>query len=298
MTFFFLRALGLAMAFFLLAGHQSTAPGPDCQDRYAAYFPKPADPIKTLRVNFVFLQNPAGTGNFQADKPEHRAFLDEVVSIMNRYWAAPSTGSCYQGDCPPLPDTRIRVAVDYLFIKDPTWNNDGNNCIDGCANLAICDEFLQGIDERIRASSKHEAINVFFTNSASSYARMLRGDCQAPMSRTSCSMYPRANPDLDTKIHMVDLYLDYLHKSTDCPRTMFPNNKTEEYVNWGKLETAKFVNHELGHALGLGHVRCPDNLMKGPGQFQTALNPHQIGRMHYCLSTMNVQKYLRSYARE
>ena len=58
------------------------------------------------------------------------------------------------------------------------------------------------------------------------------------------------------------------------------------------LETAKFVRHELGHALGLGHVSCPSNLMKGPGVFQKSLNPTQIGRMHYCLETMNVKQYV------
>ena len=88
--------------------------------------PTELTPIKTIRLNFIFLHQDDGTGNFFSDineYNEHEQFFNDVLAHLNNLYSNINTN--IQGCPPTYSDTRIRFEItNKIHISNSYyWNN-------------------------------------------------------------------------------------------------------------------------------------------------------------------------------
>ena len=293
------------------------------------FFPMPDDPIKTVRLNFIFLQRPgdeaAGIGGYHLSNPNHLALWTDVVAYMNEtmghFEVQYDASDCSWNE---YVDTRIRFAVDMLNIEDAYyWNNENGyssgNSASNCTGTDICpntdtwyainlhDDINNSVDECSRS------INVFFTENETEYENVINGLAYESCA-TSCSKYPN-NPQTSTpnlRVNMVDKYIR-LQGFIDWGNTSdiwvwdwdadVPNTTRHEMVR----DYGNHILHELGHSFDLPHTNnssqwpFPEsscNLMCNTGYCTTddthpySLTEIQLKAMHKALSVKTTREYV------
>lgn len=269
------------------------------------------EPIKYIRVNFVFLRKNDGTGGFQQNNQDHQQYINDMITNLNHiYSTIPSSydANCYNGAYGLYSDSRIRFDVNVMYINDSAYWDNHNKVSDPLSS----NFYLNALDDQIVQSSQEPAINVFFTEDEPAYENIVvNQNCPWPenigFSSVSHSEPPIIeNFSLNQQVHMRNKFVKY-YWMMNC--VVDNNFQHPDYVNdpptaevvYGWMNLGRAVAHELAHSLGLGHVSnntcpyCTQHLMMNKscssGYF---LSPLEIAGMHTSLSLSGARKYVEN----
>lgn len=275
------------------------------------YLPQLADDVIYLKLNFIFLTKPDGTGNFEQNNPEHIQAIDDVINNMNwrllNLQQSASTGCLGYGDN-NLPTTKIQVVVNKIWRIDPAWdylytgynpnlpggiNNYGNNMLyPNSSNY-----YYSYLDNDPAIPS---GINIVFANSSYYYNEMVNnqnfsegwGEGWA-ISMTSSNFdftqkLRQFFPDLYNKYYIMK---NYIGDNPTHPE--YPNTPWSQVYAWFYYGSAGGFLHEIGHNFNLYHQNsCNSNIMNQCGTCpRDYLSNSEISKMHLVASTTSLRQY-------
>ncbi|MAX79996.1 MAG: hypothetical protein CL843_07455 [Crocinitomicaceae bacterium] len=199
-------------------------------DRYKLqenFIPQPTDPVKTIRMRFIVLQNsttPGSTGNFE-NTAAHLQFFDSLVYNVNYKFGnikfPEDPQYCVCGNACYLADTRIRVELEGIdFVVDPILYGQDSG-------------YYQDQMSTLHGTDIHNTLNVFFVGNGVSNGTI-------GGSSNGLSYYP---DDYDNSIYLQNYHSNYEDALT-------------YYGNAQGITSALGSNlfHEVGHTLGLKHI--------------------------------------------
>jgi hypothetical protein len=272
------------------------------------------EPIKHVRVNFIYLRRNDGTGGFQENNSDHQQYIIDMTTNLNSiYSRIPGNydATCYNGTYGVYSDSKIRFDVNVMYLNNTyAWNNENSSSPYGCPGFP--GYHLTNINNQIAQNNPEPAINVFFTEDGSAYQDIvLNGNCPIPgdlgsyFQSISCSEYPDRNDySYNQSVHMRNKFLKYYWMmncaaNNICQNPYWENNPPTEQEVYQWLQIGRGVAHELAHSFGIGHVShntnydCLDYLMNNTsaswGEFIT---PIEIAYMHWALSETSMRKYV------
>ena len=268
------------------------------------------EPIKHVRVNFIFLRKNDGTGGFQENNPDHQQYINDMISNLNTiYSSIPSNydPTCYNGTYGTYSDSKIRFDVDTMYLDDTyAWNNENSSYM--CPGYS--GYHLTTLNNQIAQNSSEPAINVFFTEDESAYQNIIvNQNCPVPdnvgFTSVCCSEYPEfSNLGYNQSVHMRNKYLKYYWMmncvvGNNCNYPEWENDPPTEEEAYSWLGAGNGVAHELAHSLDLYHVShnncddCIQHLMNNTHcRIANFLSPLEIGTMHKALSLSSARKYV------
>lgn len=266
------------------------------------YIPKPTQDIIYVKMNFIFLTKPDGTGNFEENNLEHQMVWDDIIANMNYrlgHLDIPQDATCYNYDPNPanhVYDTRIRVIVNRIWKVDPAWNFLVTGYVPSEGPYSNNSILIPGYnyyysyyddDPTIR-----EGINVVFANNGDLYNQLVQGNCASGIPETgwAASEFPSEyNLAQKSRQFWPDMFNKYMSMKNCVTQQGYPWSDVRGwYVGVGY---SSFV-HELGHNLMLFHQGCNDHVMNP--QWNTNHNyisKDEIGKMFRYASISSVRKY-------
>lgn len=266
------------------------------------YVPKPTQDIIYIKLNFIFLTKPDGTGNFEENNIEHEMVLNDIINNMNYrlgHIDIPQDATCVNYDPNPanhVYDTRIRVIVNRIWKVDPAWNFLITGYIPSEGPYSNNSILIPGSnyyysyydnDPTIR-----EGINIVFANNGNLYNALMQGNCASGIQETgwAASEFPSEyNLNQRSRQFWPDMFTKYLSMKNCVTQQGYPWSDVRNwYVGVGY---SSFV-HELGHNLMLFHEGCNDHVMNP--QWNTNHNyisKDEIGKMYRYASISSVRRY-------
>ncbi|MBW7676536.1 T9SS type A sorting domain-containing protein [Chryseobacterium chendengshani] len=259
------------------------------------------DEIIYIKVNFIFLTKPDGTGNFEQNNVEHLNFIDRFIENINY-----RLGNLEQpiNGCEIYPqttsDTKIRVVVNKIWKVDPAWNflTTGYNPIDGPLGGSqllyppSANFYYSYLDND---PSIPLGINVTFANNGDIYNAYNIGNYNTPAPEVwAASQFPYYNP-LNGKLRQFwpDFYNGFLsrkHFVVGNPNFGYPTWETVKEWYASDAGARGFV-HELGHNFDLIHHDCGSNIMSYAGGSNNYLSNTDISTMYLNSSISSVRQY-------
>lgn len=238
------------------------------------YLPQSNDNTIYIRLNFIFLTKPDGTGNFQKNNIEHVQFIDDVVTAMNYRLA--NLGSPIRG-CDGfqnnnLKNTKLQVIINKIWRIDPAWDflhtgyNPDDGPLGGKAPLypPSKDYYYAYLDND---TSIPLGINVVFSNNGYIYNEFVnkKNYVIGPGEGWAAAQSPYYAP-IDGKLrqfypNLFNKYLWMKNYVADNPKGPYPNTPWSTVRSWYVSMGYGGFNHELGHNLGLDHDDCSSNIM-------------------------------------
>lgn len=277
-------------------------------NHYNLYLPSPSDNVIYLKLNFIFLTKPDGTGNFEQGNPEHVGFIDEVISRVNQTLInldGSPTSSCEGYGQTHLTNTKIQFVINKIWKIDPAWDYLQTGYDTTCPNQP-CSNFSSTINPN--SSSYYYSyydndptipmgINIVFANNGNVYNEMVNNHNYS-LSGTqgwAASQVP-SNSNFSQKLRQIfpDVYLTYLWMKNVVADPNVPNPTSWETVRgWHVTNLRKGIIHETGHNFNLGHENnCYMNIMNqtgtAPGNFLSNL---QISKLYLAASTKSTRQY-------
>jgi hypothetical protein len=266
------------------------------------------EPIKTIRINIIFLRKNDGTGGFQQNNTSHQQWVNDLIVGLNEcYSNIPNdfNSQCYNGSYGVLFDSKIRFDINIVYENNSTaWNNN-NKCI--CPDET--NYHLQTLNNQIAQNSSVPRLNIFYTEDELAYNDIvINQHCQFTDSLTfqsiSCSQFPdNSNFNFNQNVHMRNEFIKYYwmmncvaNNSMNDPNLSNDPPSTSEAYDW--LKQGRFLAHELGHSLNLMHTSpnncyCYKHLMMnndcGSGHF---ISPYEIATIHHALSLTSLRRYV------
>jgi len=97
-------------------------------NQYSLYKPQASDDIIYIKLNFIFLTKPDGTGNFEQYNAEHEKVIDDMITTANQnllQLATPSSSdpaSCENEGINNLTTTKLQIVVNRVWKVDSAWD--------------------------------------------------------------------------------------------------------------------------------------------------------------------------------
>lgn len=266
------------------------------------YMPQNNDAVIYVKMNFIFLTKPDGTGNFEQNNPEHVQVIDDLVAAMNYRMAnlgQPVAGCDGDGQA-NFSNTKIQAVVNKIWKADPAWDflytgYDPNLGPLG-GNMPLyppsSDYYYTYLDSDPSIPS---GINVVFANNGDIYNHyMTTGDYTLPPGEGwAASEFPYYTP-IDRKLRQFwpNLFNKYLSM-----KNFIVNNPTWGSQPWSVIRQW-FIGmgytsfpHELGHNLGLYHHDCGSNIMSYAQGNHDYFSRDDIGTIYRSASVTSVRQY-------
>lgn len=269
------------------------------------YLPKISDDVIYIKLNFIFLTKPDGTGNYEQNNLEHTQFLDDIISGINYRLAnlGSPTSECEGYGNVNLTDTRVRVLVNKIWKVDPAWDllqtgyNPNNGPLGGTMPLYPPSQnyYYTYLDND---ASIPEGINIVFSNNGETYNDFMNGLYSnyptGPKDQWAASESPNSY-NLSSKLrqYFPDFYNKYLwmkHFVVGNPTWGSPTWETVR--SWGLGSSGGFL-HELGHNFDLpAHYGvCGSNIMSYYQGTRDYLSNSNISQLYRMASISNVRQY-------
>ncbi len=266
------------------------------------------EPIKTVRINLIFLRKDDGSCGFQQNNTDDQQYIEDMINDMNNCYSTISNDyntQCYNGYYGVTYDSKIRFDVNTIYLNNSTaWDNH---------NKSICPDesnyHLQSLNNQIAQNSTVPRLNIFFTEDSVDFNNIIiNQNCPIEdnynVSSTCCSLFPSSyNFNLDQSIQMRNMLIKYYwmmhcvvnNNMNDPDYASDPPTEDEAY-SW--LRQGRCLAHELGHSLDLVHTNpntctCSKHLMMNQGcGYDNFLSPTEIASMHDALSLGSVRRYV------
>ncbi|MCL2706472.1 MAG: hypothetical protein FWE72_09730, partial [Spirochaetaceae bacterium] len=238
---------------------------------------------KVVRVNFIVFQKNDGSGNFQADDPEHIKIFDDFELALN---------NCFKNlhqICGLInKDAKIRFVCTPTFVRDSNlWKGIGVS------------QWVQTFENTPGSPS---GINVLFYINESAYIKnIIENDSTYYYGQDiwSANLPNSTNFDQASRINAPDLFVKHhWMKNWVTVHTGLPWIPT--IYNWfiGSMSSSA-LGHEIGHSLGLLDIFYPlnncdsANIMRQQfGGGRNYLSDTQINKIHNSLAVTSVRKYV------
>lgn len=264
------------------------------------YIPQISDDIIYIKINFIFLTKPDGTGNFEENNLEHQEFIDNLIAAFNGRLAHidPSVSGC-EVFPQSVIDTRIRVIVNKIWKVDPAWdylvtgfNPSANNPYDNNSVLIPGSTYYYSYLDYDASIPK--GLNITFANNGTIYSQYQTGDFSKTPLDWAVSEFPFFN-ELSNKSRQFwpDVYNGFLrrkHFIVNNPNYGNPSWETVKAWYYGDIGYRGMV-HELGHSLDLYHHDCGANIMSYSAGNHNYLSIEDISRMYQSASVSSVRQY-------
>lgn len=266
------------------------------------YVPKPTQDIIYIKLNFIFLTKPDGTGNFEENNLEHELIWDDIINNMNYRLAhmdIPQDATCYNYDPNPanhIYDTRMRVIVNRVWRADPAWDFLTTGFIPSEGPYSNNSVLIPGSTYYYsyydNDPSIPEGLNVVFANNGNLYNQLIQGNCASGIPETgfAASEFPSEyNLSQKSRQFWPDMFNKYMSMKNCVTQTGPPWSVVRGwYVGVGY---SSFV-HELGHNLMLFHQGCNDHVMNPTWTTNhNYISKDEIGKMFRYASISSVRKY-------
>ncbi|SHE50531.1 T9SS type A sorting domain-containing protein [Chryseobacterium sp. OV279] len=264
------------------------------------YTPQLSDDVIYVKLNFIFPTKPDGTGNFEQNNPEHTAFLNSLVDMINYRLA--NLGNPVNGcenSTQQISDTKMRVIVNKIWKVDPAWdylitgfNPANNDPYDHNSILIPGSTYYYSYYDN--DPSIPPGINITFANNGQIYSEFQNGNyTQVPLG-WAASEFP-SYYQFDTKLRQSwpDIYNGFLHRKHNAVgNPVFGSPTWETVKQWYYSDLgARAMVHELGHNLGLYHHDCGSNLMSYSAGNHDYLSIEDVSLMFQTASITNVRQY-------
>lgn len=274
------------------------------------YIPKGDEQAIYIKLNFIFLTKPDGTGNFEENNSEHVQFIDELIDRFN--WRLSTlmdndNEACYTGD-DFVPDTKIQVLVNKIWIVDSAWDLLTTGYDPEAGPL--------GGDRVLYPPSPHyyysyldthpdvpKGVNIVFVNNGDLYEDLVVNknyqyyyDNGYSGEAFYASQFPTTQ---DLTRSSRQLIPDMFNKHVWMKKVVSNDEGLGLYDypwstvrNWHLSSGSSSFPHELGHTLWLFHQYCQESVMNPKGSASnTYLTPWEIGKMQRAASISNVRQF-------
>lgn len=239
-----------------------------------------------LRINFIFIQKSDGTGNFIKEDSLQNDYLNKAVERLNDLISL-KLKTVPRSDCisnHTLNDSGIRFRLNKILeVKnDSLWDNEQDRNYKHCPDrrrwyLLKTQQILDSLLE-----PEDQGINIYFTVSAKHHDYVINAvdTIEERFPQFACSMFPSKYLKDFSVVHFPNSYLKYLFMK------QFP-------YEWGYGTLGRGLAHELGHSLGLQHVKTCGNIMDGKGTTNRKnLTDSQIELARKNILSTNLSRYL------
>ena len=268
------------------------------------YLPDANQNIIYLKANYIFLTKPDGTGNFEQNNPEHVAFIDGAIQLMNYRLANminPISNSNCTLDGSFISNTKIQIIVNKIWKPDPGWDFliTGYQKGDPVTRSAVYppnpNYYYSYLDND---PSIPVGVNIVFANNSEVYESIYVNEDFTTsldlMAQWAASEFP-STYNLSKKSRQ--FYPDVFNKYTWFKevRSVQANVSPLTATNWYKYEMGNhFFPHEFGHSFNLYHTaNCVQDIMAYGQGGNTYFNPiSQVGKMHRYASTSSIRTYI------
>jgi len=254
----------------------------------ALHLPEPGYTPITIRLNYIFLQNQSGEGNFKEDNPEDQEFIqaftqrlnDAVGMMIDREY------DYCRGGLPFREDAKYRFKPNMIYIQDEKgWNNRNDRAPAGCPGGDAW--YLDSLDDAIYANRDiPHGVNIYFSTDGKLYDDMVVQKTVTEFEKhkylsNHCASEIGSVGDLNPhalRVHLPDAWL----------KLWWFKNVTGDPPIWLINEFGRSIAHEVGHLMGLSHtgnkyLHC---LMRSPsGGNRDYLCPDEVGKIQRVLAT-------------
>lgn len=259
-----------------------------------------------LKLNFIFLTKPDGTGNFEQYNSEHIQVIDDMIQLINWRFSTlvdANSSTCYSGSQSFVPHTKIQVVVNKIWKVDPAWDLlttgylpangplGGNQVLYPPSQNYYYSYFdndstiPEGVDFVFPNNGdiyQDLVVNQNYTNYYSGFTGETWAASQFPTTSNLTSASRQIYPDL---------FNNYIyHKEVATVVLNLPWSQIRAgFISRG----SKTIPHEIGHTLWLGHQnQCAVSLMNATwNSAHNYLKPEEIGKMHRASSITNVRQF-------
>ncbi len=265
------------------------------------YLPNTNDGVIYVKLNFIFLTKPDGTGNFEENNPEHIEFIDNIIASFNERLEllySPIAGC----EVYPQPgtDTKIRVVVNKIWKADPAWDYliTGYNMSCGDPEACPSNQMLYPPNTSLyyynyldNDPTIPEGINITFSNNGQIYSDYQNGDFSKVPLDWAASQRPSFNTfNNKQRQYWPDVYNGFLfrkHFKVGDPTPTWETVKQYYYFDIG----ARAMVHELGHSFNLSHHDCVSNIMSTIEGWHDYLSLQDVSIMHQSASISSLRQY-------
>lgn len=265
------------------------------------YLPQPNDDIIYIKLNFIFLTKPDGTGNFEQNNPEHVEFIDNMIANFNNRLGnlEPSINGC-ESFPQANYDTRIRVVVNKIWRVDPAWDFLYTGYNPSMGPLGVGNQMLYPPSSTYYYTyldndpNIPEGINMTFANNGQIYSQYQNGDFTNTPEGWAASEFPYYDT-LNRKLRQFypDLYNGFLHRKHYVVGNPQWGSPTWETVKlWYAGDTGgRGMVHELGHNFALGHHDCGSNIMSYSAGSHNYLSKQDVSIFYQSASITSIRQY-------